>query len=175
MEEIDELTIRAAARDRKGAFRRIYEHYGPFVWNVVYRTVDGDVEAAKEIMQDTFVKLHRSLGSYRHDAAFSTWLYRIAWNASMSHIAKRRRERERLVPLDPGTPGSGGSDGIEQREAVSRVLNSLSPQERFLLVAREVQGLSFRELARVTGRTEGALRTQLHRIRGTVRKEVDYG
>ncbi|MBD3316348.1 MAG: sigma-70 family RNA polymerase sigma factor [Chitinivibrionales bacterium] len=174
MKEIDELTIKAAAKDQKGAFKRIYDHYAPFVWNVVYRTVRGDTDAAKEIMQDTFVKLHGSLNAFRFNAAFSTWLYRIAWNATMTHMAKRRRERERYVPLDPETPGPGRSGGFEAREAVSGILKKLTPEERFLLVSREVQGVSFEELAKITGRKEGALRTRLHRIRGAVRKEVDY-
>jgi RNA polymerase sigma-70 factor (ECF subfamily) len=174
MKEIDEITIRAAAKNRPGAFRRLYEHYSPFVWNVIYRTAEGDEEAAKEIMQDTFVKLHGSLGSFRYDAAFSTWLYRIAWNASMSYLAKKRRERKRFMPLDPETPEGGRPDGLEQREMVGRVLKGLSAEERFLLVAREVRGISFEELAAITGGTAGALRTRLHRIRSAVRKEIEH-
>ena len=65
MEELNDITIKLAAKKQPEAFRKLYDHYSMFVWKVVFRTVNGGKEAATQIMQDVFVKTYLSLKSYR--------------------------------------------------------------------------------------------------------------
>lgn len=171
MEELDQTTIERAKRGDGKAFRRVYDHYGPFVWRVVFRTVNGDTESASQVMQDTFIKAHRSLKSYKHQSSLSTWLYRIAYNAAMSHLKSRAIHNRRSAPLTEAMPARDVRDRTESRDMVERVLAGLDVQDRFLLITREVQGVPFEELAQILKETPGALRTRVHRIKESIRKE----
>ena len=170
MKEIDDITIKAAAKKDAKAFRRVYDYYSPFVWKVVFRTTNGDMDAATEIMQDVFVKVYQSLKSYRFGAAFSTWLYRIAYTTTLNLFRRRTGARQRFVKLEEANTTTNPTDTVETRDVVERVLDNLTPHERFLLVAREVDGVSFEELERMTGRSAGSLRTRLSRLKETIRK-----
>jgi RNA polymerase sigma factor (sigma-70 family) len=174
MEDLDAAVIRDAARRKAGAFRKVYDHYSPFVWKVVYRTVNGDRDAAGEIVEDVFIKAYYALRKYRFDAAFSTWLYRIAFTTSMGFLARRGKREARMRPFDDKIAGPGMAERIEAKDMIARVLSFLSADERFLLTAREVDNLSFEELEIVTGRSSGSLRTQLSRLKDSLRKEFAH-
>ena len=122
-------------------------------------------------MQNTFIRAHGSMKKFSFDSAFSTWLYRIAYNAALTYSTRRRTENGRSSQYHDTIAGPQVSDTYDSREAVSRILASLHSEERFLLTAREAAGLAFEELSIITGRSEGALRTALHRIKERIRKE----
>ena len=163
--DIDQITIKQASKGNKKAFARIYEMYSRFVWKVVFRTVNGDYNDASEILQRTFIRIYKSLSSFRHNSRFSTWIYRIAFNTSRSYLAERAKQWERTTELPENFSGNSGEPDYDAQQQVSRMLDTLSPEERFLLSGRELNGMSYEELAEVTGKNAGALRTQLHRIK----------
>jgi len=172
--ELDSKLIKQASRGDRRAFKALYDHYAPFVWKVIYRTVNGDNESATEVMQTTFIRIHGSIKKFSFDSGFSTWAYRIAYNAALSHLGRRRVESERAMEYQDTVPGKSRSDSYDDQESVRQILFSLSPDDRFLLTAREANGLSFEELSAVTGKTEGALRVSIHRIKERIRKEFGY-
>ncbi len=174
MYELDDITIRAAAKKRPGAFRKLYDHYSPFVWKVVFRTVNGDMDAATQIMQDVFVKAYFALKSYRFNAAFSTWLYRIAYTTALNHIRRRKTWQRRFGELNEGAEQATADVRLEAKDLVQHMFSGLNPQERFLLTAREIDNISFDDLERMTGKSSGALRTQLSRLKESLRKEYSY-
>jgi RNA polymerase sigma-70 factor (ECF subfamily) len=167
MQELDSLTVQRAARGDHQAFRRLYDTYAPFLWKVLFPMAGRDMMLAKELLQDTFVRVHGVLRTFKGGSALSTWLYRIAYTTAMSYF--RRNSRLRSQPLDDRIESSGRSDEFDDHQLAGRILRSLTPDERFLLVAREVNDISFDDLAEVTGQTSGALRTRLHRIKAAVR------
>ena len=174
MQEIDDITLKAAQKGNKTAFKRLYDLYAPFVWRVVYRTAGGDEDAVRHIVQDTFIRIHGALKTYKREAALSTWIYRIAYNTAQSFLQKRKRQWERQTPFDDSIPCSEESvDGFDIREQVRVLLESCTPQERFLLTA-SAEGFSFEELSHISGKSEGALRVRLHRIKERIRKEAAY-
>jgi RNA polymerase sigma-70 factor (ECF subfamily) len=175
MKELDEVTIRRAASGTMAAFRHVYDYYSPFVWRVVYRLVNGDTAAAEQIMQDVFVKIHSTMSRFRYNSAFSTWLYRITYNEAMAYLNGRSKNARRLVPYnDHSVHVDATDDQCEHRDTVGTLLKTLTPQERFLLIAREVNDIPFEDLAAITGKTTGALRTMLHRLKENLRKGFDY-
>jgi RNA polymerase sigma-70 factor, ECF subfamily len=173
MKEIDELTIRQAAKNDQKAFRRVYDHYASFLWKVVYRTVNGDADAAREIVQDTFVRVYASLGSFAHNSALSTWLYRIAFNTANTYLAKKSSKGTiRGLDMDRLVDKKMTRD-YESEDMVGALLKTMTPEERFLITSREVEGVPFEELARIVGKSSESLRTQVSRIKERLR--ATYG
>jgi len=172
--EIDDITLERAARGDKAAFNRLYAHYSPFVWRLCWRSSNGDRGCAGELAQNTFVKAHRYLRGFEKGSALSTWLYKIAYSCINEHFAKAARHNSRYAAFDeeymgatpPHTP-------YEEEQFVAEILKPLSETERFLLTAREVDGLSYEELALITGDAAGALRTRLSRLKSDIRKRFE--
>ena len=173
MNEIDEFTIKSAGNGDGGAFKRVYEYYAPYVWAVIHKTTAGNESAAREILQDVFVRVHRSLKHYKSNSSFSTWLYRIAYNTSMSHLSREAKARARTVPLENAEPARDPSDRLDARDIVRKLLAQLTPSERFLVVSREVDELSFEELSEITGKNQGALRTTVSRTKSKLREMLE--
>jgi len=170
MNELDEITIKSAAKGDKKSFKKVYEHYSSFVWKVIFRTVNGDRDAAERILQDVFIKVYKKLSTFKFSASFSTWVYRITYNEALLYLNKKKRQNERRVPLNDSLSKEEKNMHYENKELVTMILNKLSPGERFLLVAREVNDIPFEDLAHITGQTSGALRTQLHRIKENIKR-----
>ena len=170
MNELDEITVKSAAKGDKKSFKKVYDHYSSFVWKVIFRTVNGDREAAEKILQDVFIKVYRKLSSFKFSALFSTWLYRITFNETLLYLNKKKKQNERVVPFNDSIGKEEKNEPYENRELVSMILKKLTPKERFLLVAREINDIPFEDLAEITGQKAGALRTQLHRIKENIKK-----
>jgi RNA polymerase sigma-70 factor (ECF subfamily) len=166
MVDLDRITIKQAACGDEKAFRKVYDHYSTFVWRVVFRSVGSDREMVEEIVQETFVKIHQSLKKFAADSSLGTWIFRIAFNTSKSFWAKRAREKERTMPLiiDRADPTSA-FEAFEAGDTAAKILADLPEEDRFLLVSREVEGLSFDEIAEITGKSSAALRTRMSRIK----------
>jgi len=151
-------------------FKKIYDHYAPFVWRIVLRTLKNENDA-KIVLQNVFVVLSRSIKNFRFESAFSTWIYRIALNETMKFLNKKKNRRE--LPLNENIEVKSGEDSISDKNLAEKILDSLSAQERFLLVSREVDGISFDDLAQITGKTSGALRVEIMRLKQRIREDFD--
>ena len=170
MNELNEITIKSAANGDKKSFKKVYENYSSFVWKIIFRTVNGDRDAAEKLLQDVFIKVYKKLSSFKFSASFSTWLFRITYNETLLYLRKKKKQNERMILFDDSMGKAIKNDLYENKELVTMILNYLQPNERFLLVAREINNIPFEELAEITGQTSGALRTQLHRIKDTIKK-----
>ncbi len=167
MNEIDDLTVRLAAKKDAQAFRRVYDHYAGFVWKIIFRTVNGDKEVAQEVVQETFIRVYASLKSFSFKSALSTWIYRIAFNAAYTYVRKFKYDAS---AVDVETLAHGGcGHAYENEEMVRMVLGALSPEERFLLTSREVEGIPFEEIAVIVGKSSESLRTQMSRMKEKLR------
>ena len=155
------------ARNSSAGFRKLYDHYAPVLWRIILRTVDNDRVLAEEILQDLFVAVHRSLPKFKGESALSTWLYRIAWRMAVKARIRRSKRKAWEIALD--VDSAVQSDDFEQ--TVESVLGSLTAEERFLLVSREVDGFQFEELAQITGQTSGSLRTAVSRLKEKIRTQ----
>jgi RNA polymerase sigma-70 factor (ECF subfamily) len=170
MEELNDIALKSAISGNMKEFRKLYDHYSSFVWKVLYRTVNGNEDDTKQIMQNVFIKVHRVLRLFKFNAAFSTWLYRITYNEALSYLNRRKKQRKKVVEYDDSIGNTDKIEHYENKDMVTNILNKITPKERFLLVAREVNNVPFEELAEITGQTSGALRTQLHRIKESIKK-----
>jgi RNA polymerase sigma-70 factor, ECF subfamily len=173
MVDLDRFTIERAAKGDKKAFKTLYDHYAPFVWRIVYRTAGNNSETAEEIVQDTFIRIHASLKKFSSVSALGTWIYRIAFNAANTCLAKRSHYQRTTISLteDFPNPGRAGED-FETSDLVQKILSTLPAEDRFLLVAKEIDGLSFDQIAEITGKTSESLRTKMFRIREKIQSRT---
>lgn len=153
------------------AFGVLVGRYSDTVFALVFR-IAGNREDAEEIVQDAFVKAYGSLGKFRRDSSFSSWIYRIAYNTAISHLRKNKNVRmtelaeERLRIADEDSPAE--REGLFREEQLSRLeeaLARLSPDERAVVQLFYLEERPVREISRITGLSENNVKTRLHRIR----------
>jgi RNA polymerase sigma-70 factor, ECF subfamily len=163
MTEIDDMTVRQASKGDQRAFKRLYDHYAPFVWKIAFRTANGDKQVAEEIVQETFVRVLTGLKRFSGKASLSTWIYRIAFNAAMSLLAKRVSGR--FIDIEEFPVGVAAGNRYDNQDLIRHILKNVSAEDRFLLTGHGVDGMSFEELESITGIGAGSLRVRLHRLR----------
>ena len=172
--------IRRARRGDQGAFRALVETHQAMVYRLAYR-LTGSPEDAADLTQEVFLRLWRGLEGFQGRSALSTWLYRLTSNAAVDLL--RREGRRSALPLetgegealqipDPGPTPEGALERQEEREAVRRGLAALSPDHRQVLLLRELEGLSYREIARELGLEEGTVKSRIARARLALRAEL---
>ncbi len=154
------------------AFDRLVAAHEDRIYHAAYR-ITGNAEDARDAAQETFVKAFRALPRYRHEAAFGTWLHRIAVNASLDIV--RRRPQAPPVPLEevvlPAQTHNPDTEA-ERHEVQRRVhdaLRRLAPDHRVIVVLRDLQGLAYEEIAEVLRMPIGTVRSRLSRAREALR------
>ncbi|MGP2492373.1 RNA polymerase sigma factor [Mesorhizobium sp. PUT5] len=180
-----ELVRRAQAREA-GAFREIMQRHNQRLYRIARGVVRNDGEA-EDIVQEAYVRAFTHLGSFRGEAALSTWLSRIVINEALGRLRARRRREQAMAPLRPAIeahvipfPLNPASDDPERTMAQRQILqlvekatDNLPDIYRAVFVARVIEGLSMEETAEVLGIRPETVKTRLHRARVLVRKDLD--
>jgi RNA polymerase sigma-70 factor (ECF subfamily) len=154
--------IRGCQAGERGAQRQLYDRYHRLVYRLVVRMV-GKPEAG-DLTQEIFLRVFSRMASFRGDAAFSTWLYRLAVNECARHLSRRPRRLEGLHQ-EPACTAAGPERVLEQADLLERALARLDPALRAVFLLREAEGLSYRQLAEVLGICPGTVASQLNRAR----------
>ena len=178
-EEDAALVARAKRGDRE-AFRSLVERHERKAYAVALGMVKNP-DDARDIVQEAFLKVWKSLGAFEGQSAFYTWLYRIVANLCIDHLRKgksqveyddQRVHEEDQVAGDenilPQTAGLHPGRALESKElgaAIERALEELSPNHRAVLLMREVEGLSYREMADAMKVSEGTIMSRLFHAR----------
>ena len=178
-----ELITKAAQGD-EDAFAQLVDAHQSKVYGLTLR-LTGSPEDAMELTQETFFNAWRGLPSFHQNSKFSTWLYRLATNASIDFLRKEKRRRSLSIsPLSTDedddqhisdipdhrfTPQSE-AERRELQEAVHRGLSKLSDEHRQVLVLRELNGLTYGEIAHVLNIEEGTVKSRISRARVALRK-----
>lgn len=168
-----------------GPFRLLYDHYKDRVYNVCYR-ITGNATDALDASQETFGIMFRKVGEFRFESKFSSWVYRIAVNAS---IDMKRRQSTRWLPsletaeARTGTPGSeirderieGPSAAASRRELeveIQQAILRLSPKMRAITVLRYVENLSYEEISESLQISIGTVKSRLSRAHQALDREL---
>lgn len=167
----------AGPPDPRPTWDEVAERYGDTVYNVAYR-LTGDPEDAADLTQDVFVRVYRNLHRYE-PGTFDGWLYRITKNLFLDHV--RRRARLRVESLSdeewrsPASTDPGPAELVDRRTleaSLERGLAELPADFRLAVVLCDVEGLSYEEIAQVTGWPMGTVRSRLHRGRRQLRDHL---
>jgi RNA polymerase sigma-70 factor (ECF subfamily) len=159
-----DLVSRAQA-GRLDAFEELVRRHRLATYRVALRML-GDDGDAEDATQDAFVQAWRSLGGFRADAAFSTWMYRIVTNRCLNMLRARRRTEP--LPQDREAPASRPdriAEGRWQVQDLARAIARLTPEQRAPLVLRELQGCTYDEIAEALDLSISAVKSRLHRAR----------
>ena len=161
----------AASGDQR-AFERLYRLHVARIHSLARRMVAGDGDP-DELTQDIFVRAWERLGTYRGEAAFSTWLHRLAVNAILNWRRSEAGARGRIeegadAELIAGRPPAGG-EGLDLENAIAK----LPPGARQVFVLHDVEGFKHEEIATMTGVTPGTSKAQLHRARMLLRAHLE--
>ena len=157
-------------------FTSIVEEYSSFAFNVAVKMLRNPQDA-EEAVQDAFFSVYRALPSFKGQSKVSTWLYRIVTNACLMKIRKQRHDAKN-IPLvdddylnikDRGNDPEQAAIDRESRNVIESGLSKLAPNLRMAVVLRDIQGLSDREAADVSGITRSAQKALLHRGRVLLR------
>ena len=180
-ERTDEEILDEIVRGDMKAFDAIVRRYRDRLLNFVFRFV-GDVESAEDIVQETFLRAYRNRDQYPVLLNFSTWLYTIAGNLAKSEL--RRRKRWRLLSLDWGDDRGGVHLSDETRrpdlvtesamaeDQVQRAIESLPPNYREAILLRDVEGLTYEEIAEIVGCPVGTVKSRLNRARLRLQRKL---
>jgi len=182
----DRIAVEAVRRGSMDRFRDLVDRHGDVVYATL-RRLAGSPELAEELAQETFVRAFEHLDEFRGEAGFRTWLVQIAIN-----LVRDRRRRSRrspaMISLEELRARSRGHDDpperrpsvepiarLAQREISARLereLDRLPADYREAFVLKHVEGLSYEEIARVTGQTVGCLKVRVHRARTRLRQAL---
>ena len=170
--------VRAAAGGDTEAFERLVRTYENKIYHLALRMC-GSSEEASDIALEAFLAAWRGLPSFRGEANFATWLYRLTSNAAIDYLRRQKKERGDMslddedLGLDAVDTGPGPQDAAERTEvrtAVAAGLQQLSEGHRQVLVLREIQGLSYEEIADVLEVDLGTVKSRISRARTALRK-----
>lgn len=176
-----DVVARAQAGDAD-AFSYLYSQNKKRVSSICMRMVH-DYSLAEDLTQEVFLQVHRKLSSFRGEAAFTTWLHRLAVNTVLMHLRKRSPSTVSLEYLlaNPDEEivgrGFGTSDlaqtGAIDRVAIDRAANTLAPGYRTVFFLHDVQGFRHDEIASILKCSRGNTKSQLHKARRVLRGALD--
>lgn len=161
--------IRGAIAGDARAVREIYDRYADAVMRVTRRTT-GDEMLAEDAAQDAWIKVFRGLPSFRGGSALSTWIHRVAVNASLNLLRSRSRRSGRERPLSAVEATASTSEGFPVlRVELERAVAMLPARMRAVLIMHDVEGRTHREIASILGIAEGYSKSHLFKARRRLR------
>ena len=177
----DTVLIRAVQAGDMAAFDELVLKHKDRLFNLVYWSL-GDYQDANDCAQETFIKVFKSIKKFRFESAFSTWLYRIAINTCKNKIkSSAYRWKKKTVSLETSNGSKNGNPfseivngsptpvmALEKKERMMRIqkaINSLPEEQNKVVVLRDIQGLSYRDISDITGLNLGTVKSRLARGR----------
>ncbi|WP_347491534.1 RNA polymerase sigma factor [Desulfoscipio sp. XC116] len=179
----DEVLVQKTKKGDLDAFDELVRRYEAKIYGLAYRFMGNHADAS-DLTQDTFIRLYKVLAGFRGDAAFSTWLYRIAANICRDELRKRQRRRsvsmDEMIEASPANmPTADDSyspeETVQRREVQRQVqicLSKLSEDHRLILIMREIQGLSYEEIADVLQCSLGTVKSRISRARNALKEKM---
>lgn len=186
--QTERAIVERAAGGDGAAFETLVLKYQDRVYGLALR-LTGRPEEAEDVAQEAFLRAYKGLASFGGRSSFYTWLFRITFNAAHSETRSlgRRHAREKVLPMgatdcddesggnpgltDPPSPDPGPAEVVETTDSAARVrraIDELEPDHRAVVVLRDVEGLSYEEIAEVVGASRAAVKSRIHRARGAL-------
>lgn len=178
MSDREKLLLDKAKAGDIAAFEELIEGYQRKIFNIALRIV-GNYDDANDLSQEVLIRIFKSIGSFKEQSSFSTWIYRITTNVCLDDI--RKRKNRRVVSLDEEIKVEDGemqrqivsndplpeetAEKEELRELVNGAISSLSEEHRLVIVMRDLQGFSYEEIARILKCPEGTIKSRINRAR----------
>ncbi|MCP4267615.1 MAG: sigma-70 family RNA polymerase sigma factor [Candidatus Brocadiaceae bacterium] len=181
MDNLSENTIIEAAEGSVKSFEEIYRVYSDFVYNVAFRVIN-NIDEAQEVTQEVFISVYRNLKGFKFKSSFKTWVYRITINTAINFSKKRSKEQSKIVGFNDKNEFIATVDSVSEKveeeqheKVISTLLEALNPDQRACIVLRNIEGLSYQEIAESLNININTVRTRIKRARErliALRKEM---
>ncbi|MDW7652095.1 MAG: RNA polymerase sigma factor [Bacillota bacterium] len=152
-----------------GIFEELYSTYKKPVFNYLYRCTL-NTHTAEELTQETFIRALKYFGSFRGESSAKTWLFKIARNIYLDHCRKYNTHTETDIAKQPVTDPFDAFASVDEQSLINKVLAGLKEDEREMIILRDANGLSYREIAEIMSFTEGQVKIGLFRARRKFRE-----
>jgi len=180
-EQDEEQLVTSSKKGDQDAFAQLVQKHQRRVFNLVFRMLQ-QYEEANEATQETFLAAWQGLPSFRGDARFSTWLYRIAYNCALKQLEQRKRDKALQVVVQ--AEQIAASIGQEQRvdaaletharqTMVQEQLSQLPAKYRIVLILRHLQEMTYEEMAQILTMPIGTIKTHLFRARNLLKERLE--
>lgn len=176
----DEELVRLVLAGQRDVFAELYLRYYSRAFRLAF-AMTGNRESAEDLTQEIFIRAYRKLELFRGEAGFSTWFYRLAVNSSLNY---RRRERNQtseevidIESLPAPTPARQMESKIYQKQIqsqVQRALLSLKPRWRVIVILKDIEGLSYEEIAERVNCSKGTIASRLNRARKLLAQKLGH-
>ncbi len=178
MQEIPNDIIIKASRGDIDAFEKIYKVASNYVYNIAFR-ITNNKEEAEDVTQSVFLKVYNNLKDFRFRSDIKTWIYRITVNLAINASKKRSKELNRRTDYNEDILYRPTSEVLKERLdkeeneiLVKRLLTLLNPEQRACVVLRDIEGLSYKEIADALRININTVRSRLKRARGALLSAV---
>lgn len=174
MNDMEKMLIHRCKKGDLAAFEILIFHYQKKTYNIALGLV-GNVEDAKDIAQDTFIKAFKSMDTFKEKSLFSTWLYRITINTSKDFLRKRKNSMavEDINEIgdikDKGLEPLEQLEQIEERKRVMKSLRQLNEEYKDVIILRDLHGFSYQEIADILVINLGTVKSRISRGRYQLR------
>jgi len=184
--EEDSALLEGLRNGSEDAYEALIDRFEHPIFNIVSRLLDDPADAA-DVVQEVFLKVFRNVGSFRGDSSMKTWMYRIAVNEARNQRRWFSRHRRQEVNLDPEeTEGTGFQNWLpdpgrspfevtldhETRSLIEAALAEVNPKFRAALVLREVEGMSYEDIAEILEISLGTVKSRILRGRDALKKNL---
>lgn len=179
IEQDDVQLVTASKNGDQDAFSLLVQCYQRRVFNLVFRMLQ-DYDEASETTQEAFLAAWQGLPSFRGEARFSTWLYRIAYNCALKQLELRKRDKvlqqalqaEQLLEIEDDRHKDAHIEMLDSQELVQEQLSQLPAKYRIVLVLRHLQDMTYEEMAEVLTMPIGTIKTHLFRARNLLKERI---
>lgn len=183
--ESEDIIIKKAISGDDGAFETLVRTYESFVYNVAYQSLKSQDDAF-DVSQEVFIKVYKSLGSFRGDCKFSTWIYRVAQNVVKDFLRSKENKLKTVSVYETDSDGeehqleivdeSTAADPIasfekkERAALVREAISRLSEEQRAVIVLRDMEGYTYEEIAEMLFLDMGTVKSRINRGRNAIKK-----
>lgn len=169
MQEAAEVVV-ACQQGDPAAQHRLYEASHQNVYRLVVRMVG--IQDAADVTQQVFLQAFRKIGQFSGRSQFGTWIHRVAVNEALQHLRRSKRSRVQVLEQDPVDGSPDGHEDVDNKEVLERALGLLDPDLRSAFLLREVEGLSYCEIADALEIPEGTVGSRLNRARRELKQHL---
>ena len=180
----EKALVQQAKAGDQNAFAQLVTAYESKIYNLALRYL-GNREDAMDASQEVFLRVYRFLPGFQEESGFSTWIYRIGVNVCKDMLAKRGRRNEQPLEV-PDEENESRTievadrryepehimEGVELRTVLADAISSLPEQQREMIVLRDIQGLTYDEIANVLSLESGTVKSRISRARENLRKKL---
>ena len=186
MNELENLLIQKSQDGDVESFEKLIKQYQKRAFNISYRML-GNVEDAKDVTQDSFIKIYKSIRKFKGQSSFSTWLYKVVTNTCLDFI--RKRDKHKVYSYDQPSETEDGeiirefadlknnTEEIVERkllkDTVNKAINLLSENHKTMIVLRDIRGFSYDQIAQILTCSQGTVKSRMNRARHVLKNLLE--